>query len=192
MAEAEQYARTLSKRHPIPPDLARGRQDGSSRLLEKHFRTRMRCRDLDFVDVFGDWARLEGQKRQFQFRRSGMGQVFQQPARTGKITLLRTAERPAQQVSSTSPEAMPPALGGTWQSNLQTVYEVSQDGNRFTWTVAAAGQVAVGLASRTGVAASWQDQNGTLTQATGRITQINSADRATRIEWDNGVMFFRQ
>ena len=41
----------------------------------------MRCRDLDFVDVFGDWARLEGQKRQFQFRRSGMGQVFQQPAR---------------------------------------------------------------------------------------------------------------
>ena len=109
MAEAEQYARTLSKRHPIPPDLARGRQDGSSRLLEKHFRTRMRCRDLDFVDVFGDWARLEGQKRQFQFRRSGMGQVFQQPARTGKITLLRTAERPAQQVSSTSPEAMPPA-----------------------------------------------------------------------------------
>ena len=52
-----------------------------SRLLKKHFRTRMRCRDLDFVDVFGDWARLEGQKRQFQFRRSGMGQVFQQPAR---------------------------------------------------------------------------------------------------------------
>ena len=53
----------------------------TSRLLKKHFRTRMRCRDLDFVDVFGDWARLEGQKRQFQFRRSGMGQVFQQPAR---------------------------------------------------------------------------------------------------------------
>jgi hypothetical protein len=83
-----------------------------------------------------------------------------------------------------------PQLSGTWESSIRIKYEIAQRGESFTWTAGQLNQKASGTISGKEVSAQWRGE-GRPGAAKGRITQMDKDGRATRIEWDNGVVFFR-
>jgi hypothetical protein len=83
-----------------------------------------------------------------------------------------------------------PDISGRWNSNIGLVYEISQQGGDFRWSVASLGQSATGTLSGASIAASWSDKNGK-GSGRGTVTAKDAAGRATRIEWENGVVFTR-
>jgi len=82
-------------------------------------------------------------------------------------------------------------LSGTWESSIGTQYVFSQTGNTFTWTAAGLGQQGAGTLSGKKVTAQWTGSDGS-GSAAGQITKLDPAGAALRIEWDNGIVFFRQ
>lgn len=87
------------------------------------------------------------------------------------------------------PRTPTPDIGGTWQSSIGLVYEITQTGASFTWHVASVNQRAEGTIDGNSVKASWR---GLLRRdsATGKVI-LDAAGRAVRIEWSNGVIFRR-
>ena len=82
-------------------------------------------------------------------------------------------------------------ISGKWSSNIGVDYEITQSGNQFTWFAAKINQKGSGTLSQSGISASWTDPGGS-GSAKGNITEVDSSGAATRIEWDNGVVFFRK
>jgi hypothetical protein len=81
-------------------------------------------------------------------------------------------------------------ISGKWNSNIELVYEFTQNGYQFTWFVALNNQKGAGTLSGHSLSASWSDAGGS-GSAEGRITAVDANGRAVRIEWDNGVVFER-
>jgi type VI secretion system secreted protein Hcp len=82
-------------------------------------------------------------------------------------------------------------ISGKWNSNIELVYEFTQNGYQFTWFVALNNQKGAGTLSGHNLSASWSDAGGS-GSAEGRITAADANGRAGRIEWDNGVVFERE
>mgnify|MGYP000745995732 CR=1 FL=1 len=101
--------------------------------------------------------------------------------------------------SATQPAASaPPApssesaieIGGIWKSSVGLVYEIRQRGEHFGWTVANSDEQGRGTCQGKDLMVTWSSALGK-GSAKGKITQIDSAGKAIRIEWDNGAVFFR-
>ena len=84
-----------------------------------------------------------------------------------------------------------PNVAGQWQSNIGLVYEITQNGNQFNWTVANINQRAQGTIDEKTVSATWFDKGNYSGSGKGIIKETDSTGKATRIEWDNGVIFRR-
>jgi len=83
------------------------------------------------------------------------------------------------------------SIEGVWDSSIGFKYNITQSGNNFIWTVAAPiSEQGKGTLSDKSIKASWSGTNGS-GSASGRITSIDSSNRAKRIEWGNGVVFYR-
>jgi len=89
-----------------------------------------------------------------------------------------------------TPKPSEALLGGTWQSNIGLVYEITQTDGQFTWAVAGIGQTGKGTLTGDSITASWSDAGGT-GSAKGKVTKVDAQGRATEIKWENGVIFFR-
>lgn len=82
-----------------------------------------------------------------------------------------------------------PDISGTWKSSLGVVYEITQNGNTFTWYATKLNQKAEGTITKNSVQASWRGFFGR-DSATGKII-FDASGRAVRIEWSNKVVFTR-
>lgn len=82
-------------------------------------------------------------------------------------------------------------IAGTWDSNIRAIYKIVQDGSTFSWTTDNLGwdETATGTITGSTVEASWSGKNG-YGSATGTI-KSGPDGKTNRIEWTNGVVFFR-
>jgi hypothetical protein len=97
------------------------------------------------------------------------------------------------QTSSSTPSPLLSStvkLQGTWKSSIGQVYEVRQRGEQFGWSVANSDEKGRGTCQGMAVSASWSGSAGT-GSAKGNVTSVDASGKAARIEWDNGVIFFR-
>lgn len=89
----------------------------------------------------------------------------------------------------------PIKIGGMWDSNIGLSYNIGQDGPHFTWETLKngnpTGQVGKGNIKGEMLVASWKGGPQGPGEAKGRIAHVNEDGVATRIEWDNGVVFIR-
>ena len=90
-------------------------------------------------------------------------------------------------------------LTGTWQSSIGFVYEIMQSGNMFSWKVVSTplpldiNEKGEGTLEGNGVKARYKQGDGPWSnEIPGKITKIDEKNRAKRIEWGNGVVFFRE
>jgi len=82
-------------------------------------------------------------------------------------------------------------IAGTWNSSINFKYEITQTGNTFGWNVITPkNEQGQGTIQGRNVTASWSGNNGSGT-AKGTVTQVGPDGRGLRIEWSNGVSFFR-
>ncbi|MGA3028667.1 MAG: hypothetical protein ABSF98_28305 [Bryobacteraceae bacterium] len=95
------------------------------------------------------------------------------------------------------PPGPPPALpdiSGTWYSQTRAwVYQFTQNGSQFAWSrnppEAASGTLTVTPGASSSLAtlyADWKTGRGY-----GRVVAVDSKNRATRLQWDNGQVFVR-
>jgi hypothetical protein len=80
-------------------------------------------------------------------------------------------------------------ISGQWKSSIGLVYEISQTGTSFTWTVAATEEQGHGSLRGTDIDGQWTGPRGS-GSAKGRVI-ADAQSRGLRIEWSNGVMFTR-
>ena len=82
-------------------------------------------------------------------------------------------------------------INGTWNCNIGAIYEITQDGLTFRWYTNNFGwdENATGTITGSTVKASWSGKNG-YGSATGTI-KSGPDGKTNRIEWTNGVVFFR-
>ncbi len=83
-----------------------------------------------------------------------------------------------------------PDVSGQWGSTIGQVYQITQAGVRFEWTVKNRDERGSGLLNGTNVSASWVGPQGR-GSAQGKITGIDRSGKATQIDWNNGVRFHR-
>ncbi len=116
-------------------------------------------------------------------------------SRVGKDT-VRQQERPIQEEETiregreAASRPRTPIISGRWRSNILAVYEISQQGDRFTWKKIGTKEVGQGTISGTAVSASWTG-GGPPGSTSGEIVEIDSDGTASRIVWKNGVVFIR-
>jgi len=86
----------------------------------------------------------------------------------------------------------PPDILGTWNSNTTSKYRYTfaPDGYDVVWRLSAIDEDGKITIKGDTLYASWKN-NKTSGSATGRATQVDANNRATRIEWSNGVVFTR-
>ena len=84
----------------------------------------------------------------------------------------------------------PVNIAGTWKSNIALVYEITQNADRFTWTVVGGHQTARGTISGQTLNVTWADESRGNGSAKGTIV-LDSQGKAVRIQWSNGVVFTR-
>ena len=82
-----------------------------------------------------------------------------------------------------------PDISGRWQSNILSVYDISQDGAGFTWRKLGSTEVGRGTVDGTSISASWT--GGRAASSTTGTIEVDAEGRARRIVWKNGVVFFR-
>lgn len=80
-------------------------------------------------------------------------------------------------------------ISGTWNSSLGAVYQISQNGAKFTWSVSKFSEKGEGVISGSSISAKWTG-NYTNGSANGSV-KSDAAGKANRIEWNNGVVFMR-
>lgn len=108
----------------------------------------------------------------------------------GKILKVPVNNRDIKKIEFTQ-EAAGLSLEGRWNSSIGFQYDITQSGTTFTWNVITpVREQGRGTLSGNGVTASWSGDNGS-GNASGRITETDAQGRAKRIEWSNGVAFFR-
>jgi len=104
----------------------------------------------------------------------------------------------APQAPDTASDRTPPApssgmalanVSGRWNSSIGVVYDITQQGNQFAWTVVNSDEKGEGTLSGNNVSAFWKGQKGSGSSA-GQITR-ESSGKATEIKWNNGVKFYR-
>ncbi len=108
------------------------------------------------------------------------------------VSGVKTTPTTAQPSSSAPPSPQSPtaSIGGAWKSSIGLAYEIRQRGEQFGWTVANSDEKGRGICQGMAVSATWSSSSGS-GSARGNITGVDSGGKATRIEWDNGVVFFR-
>ena len=108
----------------------------------------------------------------------------------GKILRVPVNSKDIKIIEFTQEEAVL-SIEGTWNSSIGFQYNITQSGNTFTWNVTRPiREQGKGTISDSSINASWSGANGS-GSANGRITGTDSSNRAKRIEWNNGVVFFR-
>jgi len=81
-------------------------------------------------------------------------------------------------------------VSGTWTSSVGLVYQIQQTGENFAWTVDGTSERGAGRIRGKNVLARWI--NGEVRDAAeGEIVSVDDGNRATRIQWKNGVLFQR-
>lgn len=83
-----------------------------------------------------------------------------------------------------------PDVSGLWESNIGSVYQISQNGSNFEWIVKNKNEVGNGTIKGVNLSAQWRGRQGG-GAAQGKITVVNSEGKATKIQWNNGVVFHR-
>jgi hypothetical protein len=80
-------------------------------------------------------------------------------------------------------------ISGTWNSSLGAVYQISQNGTTFTWSVSKFSEKGEGKVTGSSISAKW---NGSYTNgsANGSI-KVDASGKGVRIEWSNGIVFMR-
>jgi len=81
------------------------------------------------------------------------------------------------------------SIAGRWSGYNNWVYNISQNGSTFTWSVENVSQKGEGNINGKSVSVKWEGSGSG--SATGTVTKVDSSGRATRIEWSNGVIFTR-
>ncbi len=84
-----------------------------------------------------------------------------------------------------------PDLSGDWSSNLGLTYQIQQQGNSFTWTSNIGEQGQGQYSGDRQLKHSWSGSLGAGSD-TSRSLEVDAQNRATRIQWNNGVEFYRQ
>ena len=108
----------------------------------------------------------------------------------GKILKVPVNSKDIKMIEFTQKEAGL-SIEGTWNSSIGFQYNIMQSGNTFTWNVTTPiSEQGKGTISGNSINASWSGANGS-GSASGRIAGTDSSNRAKRIEWSNGVVFFR-
>jgi hypothetical protein len=83
-------------------------------------------------------------------------------------------------------------LSGTWNSNIDNTYVITQNGKSFSWTVVGHEEVAEGTIDGKTVSAKWGNEHGKwLGSASGEIETVDGQGRGTKIVWSNGAVFTR-
>jgi hypothetical protein len=83
-----------------------------------------------------------------------------------------------------------PDASGNWNSSIGIIYSITQQGDRFLWTVTNISEKGEGVVKGGDVTASWKGRQGS-GSSQGKITATDANGRATKIDWNNGVRFFR-
>ena len=83
-----------------------------------------------------------------------------------------------------------PSLAGDWKGFQGMTFTFTQNGSQFAWSVKATGEKAQGSINGDTLLVAWTNAQGSGT-AKGKITTKDASGRATRIDWDNGVVFSR-
>ncbi|MCU0237489.1 MAG: hypothetical protein MUC72_10440 [Acidobacteria bacterium] len=83
-----------------------------------------------------------------------------------------------------------PSLAGDWKGFQGMTFTFTQNGSQFAWSVKATGEKAQGSINGDMLLVAWTNAQGSGT-AKGKITAKDASGRATRIDWDNGVVFSR-
>jgi hypothetical protein len=104
-------------------------------------------------------------------------------ARRARMTSDRTPPPPSSGVTMTN-------ISGQWKSSIGLVYNITQQGDQFNWTVASSNEKGEGTIKGNDLSASWAGQQGHGSSA-GKITAVDSSGKATEIKWNNGVRFYR-
>lgn len=114
------------------------------------------------------------------------------PAAIGPQGAQGTLESPQKKVASTTQVAPVtiPNVSGQWKSSIGLTYNITQQQDRFQWTVANSNEKGEGTIKGNDLSASWKGQQGAGSSA-GKITAADSTGMATQIEWKNGVRFYR-
>ena len=116
----------------------------------------------------------------------------------GVVFTLRTDIAVAKPGLPTAPPAINTAplqtrildVSGTWTSSVGLVYKFQQSGEDFTWTVDGTPERGAGRISGKIILARWT--NGEIRDAAeGEIVSVDDKNRATRIQWKNGILFHR-
>ena len=89
-----------------------------------------------------------------------------------------------------TPDEVIRSIDGTWNSSIGFQYQITQSGNSFTWEVLKPiREKGQGTINGNTISASWSGANGS-GSANGRIV-ATPQNTANRIEWSNGVIFYR-
>ncbi len=81
-------------------------------------------------------------------------------------------------------------LAGVWQSTIGIQYHFMQQGANFTWDAPALMESGRGNIGGDQLVAEWTNPTGGSSQG-GRVIERNSAGHPVKIQWDNGVVFYR-
>jgi len=81
-------------------------------------------------------------------------------------------------------------ISGAWNSSIDVIFQINQVGERFYWQHPESGNQASGSIHGEELSAVWIVRE-TSQPVTGRVTEFDSSGRPIRIEWSNGVFFFR-
>ncbi len=83
-----------------------------------------------------------------------------------------------------------PNVSGQWKGSNGLIYDMKQTGDRFEWVVKDKNENASGILKGNNISASWKRElrSGSLE---GKITTVDSTGKATQIDWNNGMRFYR-
>jgi hypothetical protein len=92
-------------------------------------------------------------------------------------------------VITRSTAAAVPDISGTWKSSINVTYNISQNGEQFSWDAPLLNEKGSGRLSGKQVAAKWSGEAGS-DEGTGKVI-VDANSKAVRIEWNHNVVFFR-
>ena len=82
-------------------------------------------------------------------------------------------------------------ISGTWHSSVGIDYVIAQTGGQFSWFLPAINETGKGTLNGPNLSVSWSGLAGN-GSTTGKVTQVDAAGKATRIDWSNGAVFTKQ
>ena len=92
--------------------------------------------------------------------------------------------------SSSTATAATIDMSGQWRSSVGLIYSITQQQNYFQWTVMNSNETGSGTVNGYDVSGSWQGPLGS-GSSQGRIVEVDAGGKAARINWENGVKFYR-